>query len=140
MSWKARLLKPIIPAKGRPILTLDDARKYLLSLPADRHSESAVQTATHAVLMAAEGRGPIMHAHVGMAELINGPVAPMDDTKGADMTDTKLFRENAENCLHLAETTTDETKAKRYRRMAEAWRALADEQDWLDGEVPAERT
>lgn len=25
---------------------------------------------------------------------------------------------------------------KRYMRMADGWTALADEQDWLDGEVP----
>ena len=81
MSWKARLLKPIIPAKGRPILTLDDARRYLLSLPEDRHSDPAVQAATHALLMAAEGSGPIMHAHIGMAELINKPLQPLNRTK-----------------------------------------------------------
>lgn len=77
MSWKARLLKPIIPAKGRPILTLDHARKYLISLPEDRHSDPSVHAATHAVLIAAEGRGPIMHAHIGMAELVYGLVPPL---------------------------------------------------------------
>jgi hypothetical protein len=47
-----------------------------------------------------------------------------------------LFRENAENCLHLAERAEGAPAHKRYVRMAEAWTALADEQDWLDGEVP----
>ena len=44
------------------------------------------------------------------------------------------FRENAENCAHLAEIAKDEPSYQRYKRMEAAWRALADEQDWLDGE------
>lgn len=63
----------------------------------------------------------------------------MDETKAAIMKDSDTFRERAENCLQLAEAAKDETKAKRYRRMAEAWWALADEQDWLDGEAPTDR-
>jgi ATP/maltotriose-dependent transcriptional regulator MalT len=45
------------------------------------------------------------------------------------------FLENAENCAQLAERATDEPTHKRYKRMEAAWRALAEEQDWLDGEV-----
>ncbi|MCK1544020.1 hypothetical protein IVA98_05625 [Bradyrhizobium sp. 160] len=43
------------------------------------------------------------------------------------------FRENAENCLQLAEETTNAQAALRYKRMARAWSDLATEQDWLDG-------
>ncbi|MCK1341675.1 hypothetical protein ACVW1A_006631 [Bradyrhizobium sp. LB1.3] len=43
------------------------------------------------------------------------------------------FRENAENCLQLAEGSTNAQAALRYKRMARAWSALATEQDWLDG-------
>jgi hypothetical protein len=50
------------------------------------------------------------------------------------MKQSDIFRENAENCLRLAEGKTDEPDFKRFQRMAEAWLALADEQDWLDGE------
>jgi hypothetical protein len=51
------------------------------------------------------------------------------------MKQSEIFRENAENCAHLAENATSEPASLRYRRMEAAWRALADEQDWLDGEV-----
>jgi hypothetical protein len=51
------------------------------------------------------------------------------------MKTSDIYRENAENCLQLSERATSEPAAKRYRRMAEAWIALADEQDWLDGEI-----
>jgi len=50
------------------------------------------------------------------------------------MKQSEIFRENAENCLRLAETAKDEPTYHRYRRMADAWLALAEEQDWLDGE------
>jgi len=52
------------------------------------------------------------------------------------MRQSDHFRENANNCLQLAERADGEPAHKRYVRMAEAWTALADEQDWLDGEVP----
>jgi hypothetical protein len=45
------------------------------------------------------------------------------------------FRENADNCAQLAEKATDEPTYLRYKRMELAWRALAHEQDWLDGVV-----
>jgi hypothetical protein len=45
----------------------------------------------------------------------------------------------SENCAHLAESAISEPTFNRYKRMEAAWRALADEQDWLDGEVPPAR-
>jgi hypothetical protein len=53
----------------------------------------------------------------------------------AIMKQSEIFRENAENCAHLAESASSEPAYLRYKRMEAAWRALADEQDWLDGEV-----
>jgi hypothetical protein len=44
--------------------------------------------------------------------------------------------QNAENCARLAEAATNEPLNLRYKRMEAAWLALANEQDWLDGEVP----
>lgn len=51
------------------------------------------------------------------------------------MKKSEMFRENAENCAYLAENSTNEPARQRYKRMEAAWRALADEQEWLDGEV-----
>lgn len=51
------------------------------------------------------------------------------------MKQSEIFRENSENCAHLAEQASGEPAYLRYKRMEAAWRALADEQDWLDGEV-----
>lgn len=51
------------------------------------------------------------------------------------MKQSDRFRENAENCGHPAEHAADRPVYLRYKRMEAAWRALADEQDWLDGEI-----
>ncbi|MBB4371856.1 hypothetical protein GGD63_004657 [Bradyrhizobium sp. cir1] len=52
------------------------------------------------------------------------------------MKQSDIFRDNAENCLQLAERAEGQPAFKRYSRMADAWTALAREQDWLDGEIP----
>jgi hypothetical protein len=50
------------------------------------------------------------------------------------MKQSDAYRENSDNCKRLAESALDEPQRKRYLRMADAWLALAEEQDWLDGE------
>ena len=54
------------------------------------------------------------------------------------MKPSAIYLENAENCAQLAEgePTTDSPAYKRYRRMEAAWRALAEDEEWLDGEIP----
>lgn len=51
------------------------------------------------------------------------------------MKQSQDFLENAENCARMAERASDEPSHKRYMRMEAAWRALATEQDWLDGQM-----
>ena len=51
------------------------------------------------------------------------------------MKQSERFLENAENCAHLDEQAADKPTYFRYKRMEAAWRALAHEQDWLDGEI-----
>jgi hypothetical protein len=51
------------------------------------------------------------------------------------MKQSEHFLENAENCAQLAERAQDEPTRNRYKRMEAAWRALAVEQQWLDGET-----
>lgn len=51
------------------------------------------------------------------------------------MRQSQHYLENAENCAQLAERASEEPTYRRYKRMEAAWRALAQEQDWLDGEV-----
>ena len=51
------------------------------------------------------------------------------------MRQSEIFRENAEHCAYLAESSTNEPTYRRYKRMEAAWLALAHEQDWLDGKI-----
>lgn len=52
-------------------------------------------------------------------------------------TESETYRENALNAAELAAQAKDEPSRKRYKRVEAAWLALAEEQDWLDGKVPA---
>lgn len=68
----------------------------------------------------------------------SGTLAPRQVSRwGADRTrvvyDGPRFKhicENADNCPHLAERAANKPTANRYRRMTQAWTALAAEQDW----------
>lgn len=55
------------------------------------------------------------------------------------MKQSDVYRQNADNCMQLAEAAQDEAAYKRFKRMEIAWLALADEQDWLDGERPPQK-
>jgi hypothetical protein len=52
------------------------------------------------------------------------------------MTASRTLLENAEHCAHLADIASSQPSYRRFKRMESAWRALALEQDWLDGEIP----
>jgi hypothetical protein len=51
------------------------------------------------------------------------------------MKQSDVFRQNADNCAQLAENATADPAIQRFKRMEMAWRALAHEQEWLDGEL-----
>ena len=51
------------------------------------------------------------------------------------MKRSEEYRTNADHCADLADKAHDEPSQRRYRRMEAAWLALAEEQDWLDGET-----
>ena len=70
MSWSRRFVDPI-PTKGKQIVTLQDAAQFILKLPKAEHSKPHWQAAAEAVIMAAEDRGPLMHADVGMKRALN---------------------------------------------------------------------
>jgi len=53
--------------------------------------------------------------------------------KARGMKQSDLYRQNAENCTLMADAAQGEPY-NRYRRMEVAWLALAEDQDWLDGE------
>jgi hypothetical protein len=53
------------------------------------------------------------------------------------MKKSEQYRQYAEDSLHLAGTALDEPQQNRYRRMADAWRALAEDEEWLESRSDA---
>jgi hypothetical protein len=52
------------------------------------------------------------------------------------MKQSQHLLDNAMTCSKLAKRTTDRQMKVHFKRMEDAWRALAREQDWLDGAIP----
>jgi hypothetical protein len=52
------------------------------------------------------------------------------------MRKSQTFLANADRCAQLADMAPSQPAYRRFLRMEAAWRALALEQDWLDGEIP----
>jgi hypothetical protein len=61
-------MTPIPLPGGRKMLTLKDAAAYIMKLPKAEQDLEEWQAATEALMMAAEDRGPLMHARIGHAE------------------------------------------------------------------------
>ena len=76
MSWSKRLERPIETPEGKKIITLSDARAYALALPESRQMAPEVQAGVEAILMAAEGRGPMHLAQSGVAHIVHGAPQP----------------------------------------------------------------
>jgi hypothetical protein len=72
MTWPRPFDDPIIPPKGKALTTLKDAAAYIMALPKATQHSPEWQAAAEALLMAAEDRGPLMHAHVGMMLALHG--------------------------------------------------------------------
>ena len=55
----------------RKLVTLRDAGRYIAALPKVEQKSPEWQAATEALIMAAEDRGPLLHARVGMLRALN---------------------------------------------------------------------
>lgn len=60
-----------MPTDGKPLRTLKDAATYILKLSKAKQKLPHWQEAGKAVIMAAEDRGPILHAEIGMRRALN---------------------------------------------------------------------
>jgi hypothetical protein len=83
MPWSRSFDEPIVPPKAKKLVTLKDAATYIMALPKAKQQSPEWQAATEALLMAAEDRGPLMHAHVGMMLVLHGakPIPEYDSSK-----------------------------------------------------------
>jgi hypothetical protein len=65
-DWSRAFDEPIPLPKGKALVTLRDAASYIMALPGKTRQSDEWQAAIEALLMAAEDRGPLMHAQIGM--------------------------------------------------------------------------
>jgi len=70
-GWKRPFDDPIVLPDGRSLVTLKDAGSYITKLAKADQQLDEWQTAIAVLLMAAEGRGPLMHARIGMLRALN---------------------------------------------------------------------
>jgi hypothetical protein len=83
-GWKRPLEDPIDLPRGRQLVTLQDAADYILKLPKAEQSLKEWQAATGALIMAVEGRGPLMHARIGVMRALNRHVERVFDPSRKD--------------------------------------------------------
>ena len=83
-DWSCPFEDPITLPDGRTLSTLRDAASYLLALPGKTRQSDEWQAAIEALLMAAENRGPLMHARIGMLRALNRNVERTFNSSGRD--------------------------------------------------------
>jgi hypothetical protein len=95
MPWSRTFDEPIKPPKGKALVTLRDAASCIMALPGKTRQADEWQAAIEALLMAAEDRGPLMHAHVGLMLALHGakPIPEYDSSKEKHWGKRKLKRD-----------------------------------------------
>ena len=82
-GWR-RFEDPIPLPRGRQLVMLQDAAGFIMKLPKAEQKLEEWQTATEALIMAAEGRGPLLHARVGVMQALNRHVERVFDPSRKD--------------------------------------------------------
>ena len=73
-NWTRPFEDPIVLPDGRKLLTLKNAADYIMKLPKAEQKQEKWQTAVKVLIMAAKGRGPTMHARIGVLQALNRDV------------------------------------------------------------------
>ena len=63
--------EPIPLPRGRQLITLEDAGRYITKLPKAEHTTPEWQAAMHALILVAESGGPTMLARIGVMRALN---------------------------------------------------------------------
>lgn len=93
MAWSRRFEDPIALPDGRQLVSLADAAALIRKLPAADQESPHWQTAIDALIMAAEDRGPIMHARIGMLRALNhGRPAPVSEPRRKRARSYRIIR------------------------------------------------
>jgi hypothetical protein len=71
MSWDLEFEHPVPLPTGKTAWTLREAATFVRTLPQREAVHERWQVAVEALIMAAENRGPVMHARIGMLMALN---------------------------------------------------------------------
>ena len=70
-GWKRRFQEPIPLPRGRQLVTLEDAGKYITKLPKAEHDAAEWQAAMEALILVATSGGTAMFARIGIMRALN---------------------------------------------------------------------
>jgi hypothetical protein len=70
-GWKRRFDDPIPLPRGRQLVTIEDAAKYIQNLPKAEQQIDEWQAAVEALLLVVENNGPTMMARIGVMRALN---------------------------------------------------------------------
>jgi hypothetical protein len=73
-GWKRRFDDPIPLPRGRQLVKLEDAGRYITKLPKAEHSAAEWQAAMEALILVATSGGPTMFARIGIMRALNRKV------------------------------------------------------------------
>jgi hypothetical protein len=94
-GWKRKFEDPIPLPRGRQLVTLEDAARYIQKLPKAEQQIEEWQTAVEALLLVAESNGgPTMMARIGVLQALNRNVERVfTDRKDHHWGNRKLKRD-----------------------------------------------
>jgi hypothetical protein len=70
-GWTRHFDDPIPLARGRQLVTLEDAGNYITKLPKAEHEAAEWQAAMEALILLATTGGPTMFARIGIMRALN---------------------------------------------------------------------
>jgi hypothetical protein len=70
-GWKRRFDDPIPLPRGRQLVTLEDAGRYITKLPKAEHEAAEWQAAMEVLILVATSGGPAMFARIGIMRALN---------------------------------------------------------------------
>jgi hypothetical protein len=78
-GWRRPFDDPIPLLRGRELVTLQDAGKYITKLPKAEHKAPEWQAAMQALILVATHGGPTMFARIGVMQALNRHVERVFD-------------------------------------------------------------
>jgi len=70
-GWKRRFDDPIPLPRGRQLVTLEGAGRYITKLPKAEHEAAEWQAAMEVLILVATSGGPAMFARIGIMRALN---------------------------------------------------------------------